>query len=260
MRQPVLFLSHGAPTFLTEPNATTKFWQQLPDRLPAIPRAILCISAHWDAPQFSISGTLGNAGIQHDFYGFPPALYDMHWAPSEDAVTAQWLVQRLRTLQLKVVESDYSFDHGVWIPLHFMWPQPTVPVYQLSLSLTQGLDSHWALGQALSSLRDEGVLIIGSGGITHNLQRLDWDAPAEKSVPWARGFVDDVERAMSERDRKALCQPWQFEHGKACHPTLEHYAPLLVAMGAAGDEPMALLHQAWVYGSFSLNAYGTRQS
>ena len=88
MRQPALFLSHGAPTFMLEENATTHFWQSLPALLPEKPRAVLCISAHWDAPQLSISGTLGKTGIQHDYYGFPKALYDIKWDEHEDKVTA----------------------------------------------------------------------------------------------------------------------------------------------------------------------------
>ena len=179
MRQPALFLSHGTPAFILEENATTRFWQSLPALLPEKPRAVLCISAHWDAPQLHISGTLGKVGIQHDFYGFPKELYDLSWNEHEDVGTAAWLLQRLRELKVEVLEDDRPLDHGVWVPLKTAWPAPNFPVYQLSLNLAQDMDAHWALGQRLAALREEGVLIIGSGGITHNLRAIDWHAPEE---------------------------------------------------------------------------------
>lgn len=255
MRQPALFLSHGAPTFMLEGNATTRFWQSLPALLPAKPRAILCVSAHWDAPQLCISGTLGNSGIQHDFYGFPRELYDISWHEHEDAETSAWLLHRLRELRVAVVEDNRPKDHGVWVPLKTAWQEPDFPVYQLSLNLAQGLDAHWELGQRLSGLRDDGVLIIGSGGITHNLHAIDWQAAAETAVPWAAAFVETVEQAIARNDRELLCNPWQMPHGKECHPTIEHYAPLLVTLGAAGYESVQAIHRSWMYGSFALNAY-----
>ncbi|HUX91068.1 MAG TPA: class III extradiol ring-cleavage dioxygenase [Gallionellaceae bacterium] len=257
MRQPALFLSHGAPTFMLEENATTRFWQSLPALLPEKPSAVLCVSAHWDAPQLRISGTLGKTGIQHDFYGFPSELYDISWDEHEDAETSAGLLRRLRQLHVEVAEDSRPKDHGVWVPLKTAWPEPDFPVYQLSLNLAQGLDSHWSLGQKLQALRDEGVLIIGSGGITHNLRSLEWNAAEDSTVPWAAAFVEAVEQAIASNDRAALCQPWQFPYGRECHPTIEHYAPLLVVMGAAGSEPVKALHRSWRYGNFALNAYGT---
>ena len=256
MRQPALFLSHGAPTFMLEGNATTRFWQSIPGLLPDKPRAILCVSAHWDASPLSISGTLGRAGIQHDFYGFPQALYDITWHEYEDKVTAVWLLSRLRELNIEVAEESRPLDHGVWVPLITSWPVPDFPVYQLSLCLSQGLEEHWELGQKLSALRNEGVLIIGSGGITHNLRAIDWHEAEEFAVPWAAAFVESVEHAIKHQDREALCKPWQFPYGKESHPTVEHYAPLLVAMGASNGEKVSKVHQSWMYGTFALNAYG----
>lgn len=255
MRQPVLFVSHGAPTFVLEDNATARFWRGLPAMLPAPPRAVLCVSAHWDAAQWRVSGTQGKTGIQHDFYGFPEALYDIAWAEHDDAQTAAWLMQRLQSLQVSVLEDSRAKDHGVWVPLKTAWETPAFPVYQLSLNLAAGLESHWALGQQLCVLRDEGVLIMGSGGITHNLRALEWGAAAEHVTPWAAEFVAAVENAMATNDRAALCQPWQLPYGKQCHPTLEHYAPLLVMLGAVGGEPVRALHRAWQYGNFALHAY-----
>lgn len=256
MRQPAIYLSHGAPAFMLEENATTLFWQSLPVLLPATPRAILCVSAHWDAPQLRISGTLGKTAIQHDFHGFPKALYDITWDEHENREISAWLLRRLRELQVEVAEDSRPKDHGVWVPLKTAWPEPDFPVYQLSLNLAQGLDSHWNLGQKLQVLRDEGVLIIGSGGITHNLRALDWNAADESAVPWAAAFVEAVEQAIARNDRAALCKPWQLPYGRECHPTVEHYAPLLVVAGAGDGESVKVLHRSWRYGTFALNAYG----
>jgi 4,5-DOPA dioxygenase extradiol len=256
MRQPALFLSHGAPTFLLEENATTRFWQSLPNLLPVKPRAVLCVSAHWEAPQFCISGTLGKTGIQHDFYGFPDALYDIDWSECENKETSAWLLTRMRELKVTVAEEGYPKDHGVWVPLKTAWPSPEFPVYQLSLNLAQGLEAHWVLGQQLQSLRDDGVLLVGSGGITHNLRAVDWHAPVGAAAPWASAFVAALEQAMKENDRVSLCKPWHFPYGKECHPTIEHYAPLLFVLGAANGEPVRKIHESWMSATLSLNAYG----
>jgi len=224
--------------------------------LPENPRAILCVSAHWESSQLRISGTGGKTGIQHDFYGFPEQLYAITWDEYHDKQTATWMLKRLRELQVNVVEDNRPKDHGVWVPLKTAWPTPVFPVYQLSLNLAQGLDNLWLLGQRLQALRDEGVLIVGSGGITHNLRAIDWHAPEKLAAPWAAAFVDALEHAIASNDREALCKPWQFANGKECHPTLEHYAPLLLVLAAADGEPVKTLHRSWMYGSFALNAYG----
>lgn len=253
---PALFLSHGAPTFMMEENATTRFWQSLPGMLMSRPRAVLCVSAHWDKPAFTISGTQGPVGIQHDFYGFPKELYDLDWHEHEDSETSAWLLKRLQELKVDVVEENRQLDHGLWVPLKIAWPEPDFPVYQLSLSLVQGLDTLWETGSRLQALRNEGVLIMSSGGITHNLRALDWHAAEGAAVPWAAAFVEAVDEAIAANDRERLCKPWQFSYGKECHPTIEHYAPLLFTLGAANGEQIQAIHRAWMYGTFALNAYG----
>lgn len=255
MRQPAMFLSHGAPTFMLEDNVTTRFWKSIPALLPAKPRAVLCVSAHWDAAQWSMSGMQGRTGILHDFYGFPDVLYDINWHEHVAAETSAWLIRRLQDLQLEILDVNRPKDHGVWVPLKTAWETPDFPVYQLSLNLAAGLQSHWELGQKLQILRDEGVLIVGSGGITHNLRVLEWGAAEGLAAPWAAAFVAAVEVAIAHQDRESLCQPLQFPNGRESHPTLEHYVPLLVVMGAAGDEPVRALHRAWTFGNFALHAY-----
>lgn len=170
--------------------------------------------------------------------------------------TSAWLLNRLRELNVHVQEDSWPKDHGVWVPLIYAWPAPDFPVYQLSLNQDAGLESHWELGQHLQALREEGVLIVGSGGITHNLRALDRHAGEDEILPWASTFIEEVEYAIFNNDRAALTNPWKFSYGKECHPTVEHYVPLLFAMGAADGEQVKLMHRASVYGTLSLNAYG----
>jgi 4,5-DOPA dioxygenase extradiol len=162
----------------------------------------------------------------------------------------------LAELKVDVVETARPLDHGVWVPLKTAWPEVDFPVYQLSLSLAHGLDNLWQMGQRLQALRDEGVLLVGSGGITHNLRALDWQAAEGEAVPWAAAFVAAVDEAIAMHDREKLCKPWQLPYGNECHPTLEHYAPLLFTLGAANGEQTIALHRAWMYGTFALHAYG----
>ena len=257
MRQPAIFLSHGAPTFMLEENATTRFWQHLPAALPEAPRAVLCISAHWDESRTSISGTQGKTGIQHDFYGFSKQLYDIRWNEHEDKATASWLLERLHQLDVKVIEVNRPLDHGVWVPLKTLWPEPEFPVYQLSLSLSQGLDSHWALGQKLSALRDEGVLIIGSGSATHNLSEFrnhGYDSPPPD---WVSTFDDWLaETIAAGRTADLLDYRRLAPHAVRNHPTEEHLLPLFAAYGA-GTPGVASqrIHSGYTYGLIGMDAW-----
>ncbi len=257
MRQPSLFISHGSPMEIMQNSATHQFWQKLPELLPEKPRAVLCISAHWDAPHFMLSGVQGQVGIQHDFYGFPEQLYELDWPLPNDSDTDIWMMHRIQALGVRADRSDRPLDHGVWVPLMTAWPRPDFPVYQLSLSLEQGLDAHWEVGQKLAAMRDEGILIIGSGGITHNLRMLDRDDRSAPPAKWADEFVQVAEAAIADSDRAKLITPWQMPYGRQCHPTVEHYAPLLVAMGAANGEKVSPWHHEWSYGSLAVHTYGT---
>ncbi|MEJ2060615.1 MAG: class III extradiol ring-cleavage dioxygenase [Gammaproteobacteria bacterium] len=255
-RQPVLFVSHGAPSILLESNATTRFWADIPALLPEPPRAVLCISAHWLAPVLSLGATGPAPGVQYDFYGFPQACYEADWIPHADTVTAGWLREQLAGLDIEVEDQpDHALDHGVWIPLKYAWPEPTVPIYQLSLVAGADADWHWRLGEQLAPLREAGVLIVGSGGATHNLRTVDWSAPVGQAAPGPARFIAELETALAAFDRARLTAPRTFSTGAENHPTIEHYLPLAVACGAAGG-PLVPLHHDWSYGTLALHAYG----
>ncbi|MDY6957007.1 MAG: class III extradiol ring-cleavage dioxygenase [Pseudomonadota bacterium] len=258
MRQPVWFLSHGAPTFLTEPNRTTAYWSQLDPSYAGALRAVLCVSAHWEADAPALAGAVPEPAIQHDFYGFPPALYAQTWKTRGDAMTGAWLREALAARGVPVAAVERPFDHGLWVPFKAMWPEgPPCPVFQLSLSAGQDAAWHLQLGEALAPLREAGVLIIGSGGITHNLREIDWRAAEGQAAFWAAEFMTALEQAVAANDVASLCDPWHFPHGRRAHPTLEHYLPFLVALGAAGGQGMQRIHRNWVFGTLALHAYAT---
>jgi 4,5-DOPA dioxygenase extradiol len=254
--QPVWFLSHGSPTFLTEPNRTTAFWTRLAPLVAPEVRAVLCISAHWDAPAPRLAGAVPHPAIQHDFYGFPPALYAQSWPARGDAALGRWLRETLVAQGIPVLAEERPFDHGVWLPFKYIWPAAPLPVFQLSLCVREGGPWHLALGEALAPLRQAGVLIVGSGGITHNLGEIHWQAPEGQAASWAVEFMTALEQALEAGDREALCHPWMLPHGRRAHPTLEHYLPFLVALGAAGAQGLAPQHRNWMFGTLALHAYG----
>ncbi len=251
MPLPTWFLSHGAPSHLLEGGPPRECWAALPERLPETPRALLCLSAHWQHP----TPVLATARtIQYDFHGFPEALYRIHWPLRDDPDTTTWLRGRLGACLGHLEEDpERPLDHGVWVPLLPAWPAPPFPVYQLTLP--RDPQSAWDLGRRLAPLRAEGVLLVGSGGLTHNLRRLHWHAPPGQAEPWAATFVEAVEAALDARDPAPLLAPWDLPHGRDAHPTVEHYLPLLTALGAAVGEPCTPLLRHWAFATLALHGY-----
>ena len=234
MTLPKLFLSHGSPMMaLTECNAT-RFWQTLGQELPR-PREILMVSAHWDTPQPALS-TATQPETIHDFYGFPEALYQLRYpAPGAPqlAVRAAALIDAAGLGP--VATGERGLDHGAWAPLRFMYPAHDIPVTQLALQSHQGPAHHYALGNALAALADEGVLLIGSGGLSHNLRELRSVAEGAPPPMWMSEFVTWVRAMIEQRNHSALLDyVQQAPHAQRNHPTDEHFLPLFVALGAAG--------------------------
>lgn len=254
----VLFFSHGPPTYATAENPTVRHWRGVPDLLPDVPRAILCISAHWDSTEPRLAGGVDRPAIQHDFSGFPAELYRIGW---EVKGSPKWAARVLELFHADpdpmfplVEDLDRPLDHGVWVPLRAAWPGGDIPVLQLSVSTQRDGVWHLDLGRRLAPLRREGVLIVASGGITHNLNRLNWTAPDGDAAPWAAAFITAFEEALAAHDLTRLANPWSFPNGAECHPTLEHYLPMLVALGAA-DGPLAPIHRGWTMNSLALHTY-----
>lgn len=232
---PALFVGHGSPMNALSNNSWTKTLNKLSDILPR-PKAILAISAHWETEVTEVL-TVKKPKTIHDFYGFPDQLFQVQYPAPGDLELAHMLSQRLGFHE----NTNWGLDHGTWSVLTHMYPKADIPVVQLSLSRKLYLNQHFELGQKLSFLRDEGVMILGSGNIVHNLRMLNWQEEAAKPHDWALGFDQKIKTALMEGNVETLTSYKGIteEEWKLSVPTPEHYLPLLYVAGAAksGEEP-----------------------
>lgn len=238
MRLPTLFLSHGSPMQAVEPGIAGKAWQALGARLPR-PAAIVIASAHWETSLPMLTGGQKPETI-HDFGGFPRALYEIRYpAPGAPALAARAQALLKAAGITAGIDACRGLDHGAWVPLRWMYPQADVQVVQLAVQPAHGAAHHLALGRALAPLRDEGVLVIGSGHTTHNLRDFMLDrrgggAPAA----YAKAFADWVAARLAAGDTEALvAYRDRAPEAERAHPTAEHFLPLFVAYGSAGEHP-----------------------
>lgn len=221
--------------------------------LPQKPTAILIISAHWDTYEPAVNTVSKNSTI-YDFYGFPSELYKMQYnAPGAPAL-ARRVKELLHTSGFKTVHEDSKrgLDHGAWVPLKLMYPKEDVPVCQLSVQPNRDGAHHYRLGQALAPLRQEGVLIIGSGSATHNLRSLRLDGSPTPS--WALEFDDWLHQSLADgRFDDVIHYENKAPHARRVHPSPEHFYPMLVALGAAGARCRASrIHSSWMASSLSM--------
>jgi len=253
---PSLFLSHGSPMLAVQDSPAGRFLDRLGADLPR-PRAIVVASAHFMAPSPTI-GAAPNPVTIHDFGGFPRELYDIQYPADGDPELAADVAGRLSEAGFKPeVFATHGIDHGVWVPLRRMYPQADIPVVPLSVNPAGDAAHHLAVGRALSGLRAEGILVVGSGGFVHNLGDLDWQHPQGPMPPWATAFAGWMRERLAEHDIDSLLD-WerQAPHARHAHPTVEHLMPLFVALGAAGDGATARsLHASHEYGSLALDAF-----
>ena len=248
---PSLFLAHGSPMLALEGGAWGDHLTSLPGSLPAVRGVVVC-SAHWeDSGGFSVTTSLRPRTI-HDFGGFPEVLYGLQYPAPGDPALAEQVVSLLRKAGEAVRPApDRGLDHGAWVPLRYLLPEARVPVVQVSLPRPRDPRRLWAAGGALSPLRKEGILILGSGGLVHNLGRLDWEGSSGPQ-PWAEAFEGWLmERLASTRPQAAM--DWTGAPGAALAvPSTEHLDPLWLALGAGNDTPARTLFEGWQLGSLSL--------
>lgn len=230
---PVLFVGHGSPLNAITDNPFRRAWAALGVALPR-PRAILCVSAHWETRGVYVTATPTPETI-HDFYGFPKALFDVHYAAPGSAALARRVAELLAPQRVRL-DAGRGLDHGAWSVLMPMYPQAEIPVVQLSLDTTQSAAWHRALARRLMPLRDEGVLIVGSGNIVHNLPLYDFHDATP--FDWAIRFTERVKQELVAQDLPALTN-WgsQDTDAQLAVPTAEHYLPLLytAALRREGD-------------------------
>ena len=241
---PTLFLSHGSPMHALQAGRAGAAWAALGRDLPR-PKAVLIASAHWES-EWPMLTTGSSPETIHDFGGFPQELYEIRYAAAGAPAVAERAIELIRAAGLTANGNGCrGLDHGAWVPLLHLYPQADVPVVQVSLQPKLGAAHHLRLGEILAPLRDEGVLIVGSGHLTHNLR--EWIAfarrhgmqPAESEAePYVREFSQWVEDALRSDDRDGIAQ-WlqQAPHARRAHPTDEHFLPLPFAFAAAGPAP-----------------------
>lgn len=232
-RMPVLFLGHGSPMNAIADNNFTRTLKQLGKRLDK-PRAILCVSAHWMTEGTWVTG-MENPKTIHDFYGFPQALFDVQYPAKGNPEIAKLVQSEIIDPKVHLDHEMWGIDHGTWSVLRHMYPEAEVPVLQLSIYMEQPAQYHFKVGQELAKLRDQGVLIVGSGNIVHNLRRLDWNDHASPH-DWAIEFDEWSKNKMNQRDFKSLQFDYlKTEAGKLSVPTPDHYYPLLYVLGASDE-------------------------
>ena len=253
-RLPSVFISHGSPMHALEPGAAGEAWAALGRRLGK-PKALLVSSAHWETHLPMLTGSAKPETI-HDFSGFPEPLYRLRYP----APGAPGIAQRAQALIKEAgftaaIDGCRGLDHGAWAPLLYAYPDADVPVVQLSVQPELGPRHHLALGRALRKLADEGVLIVGSGHLTHNLR--DWARGRGEPQPYAREFQAWVFDRIAQRDLEALADYRSASpHGVRAHPTDEHFLPLFVALGAASQEAKPeRIFDAIESGALAMDAY-----
>lgn len=250
---PSLFISHGSPMLALQPGASGPALARLASELPK-PRAIVVVSAHWESNELRV-GSATQPRTWHDFGGFPAALYQVQYPAPGNPLLAAEIIQLLAAAGLPAqLDAERPLDHGTWVPLSLMYPQADIAVLQVSLPSQRGPALQSQVGQALSALSGQGVLLIGSGSITHNLGELDWQAGPEVIEPWAQAFRDWMVAKLESQDEAALHDyRQQAPYAKRSHPSDEHLLPLFFARGAGGQ--FKVEHSGFTLGALGMDIY-----
>lgn len=240
-RLPALFIGHGSPMNALADNGFTRALADLRETVKE-PKGVLVISAHWMTEGTWVTH-MEHPRTIHDFFGFPPELFAVRYPAPGSPALAGLVKATVRKPQIQLDDEMWGLDHGTWSVLRHLYPQANVPVMQLSLNLAQPAAYHLDLGRQLRALRDQGILIVGSGNVVHNLRKLRWEENAEP-FGWAAEFDGWVKTKLESRDIEALSNDFgDTEAGRLSVPTTEHYWPLLYVLGAA--EETDSLH--WVF-------------
>lgn len=252
-RMPALFIGHGSPMNTLEDNTWTRAWRQIGQAVP-VPKAVLAISAHWYIDHTAVTAMARPRTI-HDFYGFPEKLFEFDYpAPGLPELAAR-VAELARPDRVGLDRDAWGLDHGTWSVLAHMFPEADIPVVQLSLNAARPLEYHLELGARLSALRDEGVLILSSGNVVHNLRKIDWASPT-RGTDWAQRFDETVKAQLDEAPGDILKVLEHRDYALAV-PTPDHFVPLLYTAGLAReDQDMEPIVEGYAMGSLSMTSYG----
>ncbi|HET9571722.1 MAG TPA: 4,5-DOPA dioxygenase extradiol [Bacteroidales bacterium] len=254
-RQPVLFLGHGSPMNAIEENSYVEGFRNLSAKLNK-PKAILCISAHWESFGTKVTMTLKPSTI-HDFGGFPKELFDVQYPAPGSPELAEEII---RSVVGTTVHPDHEWglDHGCWSVVKHLYPEADVPVVQLSIDYRKTPAQHIALAKELTVFRDQNVLIIGSGNLVHNLRTIAWDRMQPDSEPfdWATEANEGMKKFILNFDLESLSNITSFGQSyQLAVPTPEHFLPILYVLGAcSADENLRLFNDSCVGGSLSMTS------
>jgi 4,5-DOPA dioxygenase extradiol len=252
-KMPVLFLGHGSPINAIETNEFSLKWQEIGKALPR-PTAVLCVSAHWETRGTFVTAMERPATI-HDFGGFPQALFNVRYPAPGDPELA---LETKKVVTKTTVEPDqkWGLDHGCWSVMKHLYPDADVPVIQLSLDYSQAARYHFELAMELNSLREKGVLILGSGNMVHNLRLIDWHKP-DNGFDWAEAANEKFKKMIIANDFKQLVNYNSLgREVDLAIPYPEHFLPLIYALGLrAKDEEISFFNDKLVMGSISMTSF-----
>lgn len=250
-KMPVLFVGHGSPMNAVEDNLFTRTWIRIANEIPR-PKAILSISAHWYTDGIRVSDEIHPKTV-YDMYGFPDALYQIRYKP-DGAPDFAHVTKSVISREV-MVDNSWGYDHGTWSILCRMYPKADIPVFQLSVDSSADAAAHFQLGREIGALREQGVLILGSGNVVHNLAQVNWNM--EGGYPWAEEFDNYIKnRIISGKYQDVIRYQDAGESSKRAFRTPDHFYPLLSVLGAAdASDTLSVFNDSCTMGSLSMTSY-----